>query len=403
MPNKTPGKKLLTVIPAKREITEREKMEGESAEYARTLEKKVADWTRDLVIEKAKNEAILSSIGEGVVVVDQDGKIIFVNKVFERLVGWETKEMLGRSIIEVIPREDDQGNTIPFKEEIMPKVLSGEVVVANNSNPFYYVRKDKKKIPVSSVVSPIILKKRVIGAVEISRDITKEKEIDRMKTEFISLASHQLKTPVTELMGFIENILEGVTGDITDKQRQYFQEMLEVCSRANRLISDLLSISMIERGALSMNMQQIRLKEIVDLSAKNYLEAIEKKDLILSINEKDKDIVVFADKDKTIEVLNNIIDNAVKFTDSGSIVIEIRGETGYGVVEIKDTGTGMSDEGLNSLFKKETILKGTPVAGKGAGIGLYIAKSLIQQQKGDISATSVLGGGSTFTLKIPRA
>jgi two-component system phosphate regulon sensor histidine kinase PhoR len=403
MSEKAMNKKSFAVVPTKREITESEKMKRESSEYARTLEKKIADWTHNLVIEKAKNEAILSSIGEGVVVVDKSGKIIFVNKMFERLLGWKQKEAVGKSIIEVIPREDEKGNIIPFKEKVMPRVLSGKVIVADNSNPFYYIRKDKKKIPVSSVVSPIIIKKEIIGAVEISHDITKEKEIDRMKNEFISLVSHQLKTPIAEMKGYIENMLEGVTDNLTIKQRQYFQEMLGVCSRAYRLISDLLNISTIERGALSMNILPTKLREIVDSSAKNFLEAIKKKDLVLSINEKDKDIIVFADKDKTIEALNNIINNAVKFTDRGSIAIEIKREAGYGVVEVKDTGRGMSEEVINNLFKKETILGGGPIPGKGAGLGLYIAKSFIRQQKGNISATSVLGKGSTFTFKIPKA
>jgi len=365
-----------------RDITERKKAEEELNEA------------------KAKDEAILGCMVDGMIEMDQDWRIVTVNKAAENFLGWEDGGLIGKSWQDALLVQDDKGRIIALDRLPIQTVLVAREIEATDR---YFIRKNGTRFPVAVTASPVILGGVIAGLIIIFRDITKEKEINRMKNEFISLVSHQLKTPIAEMKGYIENMLEGVTGDLTIRQRQYFNEMLEVCARAYRLISDLLSISMIERGALLVNMLPIKLGEIVDLSVKNFLGTIKKKDLVLSVSEKDKDVIVLADKDKTIEALNNVIDNAVKFTDKGSIVIEISGKTGYGVVEVKDTGRGMSREVLNNLFKKETVLGGEPIAGKGAGIGLYIAKSFIQQQKGDISVTSILDKGSTFIFKIPKA
>jgi signal transduction histidine kinase len=241
-----------------------------------------------------------------------------------------------------------------------------------------------------------------LGNFFVIRHIKALQEIDKLKSEFVSLVSHQLKTPIAELMGYIENMLGGITGELTIKQRQYFNEMLNICLRAFRLISDLLNLSMIERGMLSMNIAPVKLIEIAEISIKNFSETIKKKSLNISINEKNKNIVVYADKDKSIEALNNIIDNAIKFTDKGAISIEIIEKNNYGIIKVKDTGKGMPEKTLNNLFKTEKVLTGGPTAEKGAGLGLFIAKIFMNKQEGDIDVFSTLGKGSIVILKFKK-
>jgi signal transduction histidine kinase len=227
-----------------------------------------------------------------------------------------------------------------------------------------------------------------------------------MKSDFVSLVSHQLKTPVVGIKLGIENMLGGLTGELTAKQRRYLQEMYEICSRSHRLITDLLNVSRIERGVLSVDIEPVKLREIVDLALRDYQKDIKKRGLALKLQEVDEGVVVLADVDKMVEALSNVINNAVKFTDKGSIAITITDgitrEGKYGIVEVRDTGIGMSDRVLNSLFTKEKVLNGPPIAGGGVGIGLYIAKNFMEAQKGDITATSVVGEGSTFVLRVPR-
>jgi PAS domain S-box-containing protein len=158
-----------------------------------TLEKKVLERTKDLEQIRSRSEAILASIGDGLVVVDKEGSITYINKSFEEMVGWKAKEIIGKSMVQVVPREDIHGKKVSFKERILTQVLSGEKFVADLTNPFYYIRKNKSRFPTSSIVAPVTLNGKIVGAVEVFRDITKEKEIDKAKTEFVSLASHQLR------------------------------------------------------------------------------------------------------------------------------------------------------------------------------------------------------------------
>jgi len=238
----------------------------------------------------------------------------------------------------------------------------------------------------------------------VTEDITERKEIERMKSDFVSLVSHQLKSPVAGMLAAIGNMLEGLTGDLTAEQKEYLQQMQRMCSRNFRLVSDLLNISRMERGVLSVDIQPIELGEVVGLTIRDYSESIEKKGLALNWEGKDKGIVVLADKDKLIEALSNVINNAVKFTDGGSITIETTTEGEYGIIEVRDTGTGMSDEVMKDLFKKEKVLSGAPKprGGGGAGLGLYIAKGFMKLQQGDVTASSVVGEGSVFVFRIPR-
>ena len=207
-----------------------------------------------------------------------------------------------------------------------------------------------------------------------TEDITERREIERMKSDFVSLVSHQLKTPVAGMMAAIGNMLEGMTGDLTAEQREYLQQMHQMCSRNFRLVSDLLNISRMERGVLSVDIQPVELGEAVELAIRDYRESVEEKGIALNWGKKDERVVVLADKDKLVEALSNVINNAVKFTDKGAVTIETATDGKYGIIEVRDTGIGMSDAVMKDLFKKEKVLSGAPKPGGGAGLGLYIAK-----------------------------
>ena len=235
------------------------------------------------------------------------------------------------------------------------------------------------------------------------RDVTHERKIEQMKNDFVSLVSHQLKTPVAQMRGYVDNMLSGLAGELTDKQKQYLLDMEKISLRNYRLISNLLNLSQIERGIISMNIQQIKIGEIIDEVVQEYQQSAESKGLTMKFDKPESDIIVNADKDKIVEVLSNIINNAIKFTDKGSITVTIKSDDNYGVIEVKDTGSGMSEDILEHLFKKKEAFRGTPIVGGGSGLGLYIAKSFIEQQHGDIVATSTIHKGSTFIIKIPLA
>ncbi len=222
----------------------------------------------------------------------------------------------------------------------------------------------------------------------------------QMKSNFVALAAHQLKTPVGILNGYIQNMLSELTGPLTPKQKEYLKEMLAVSSQNFRLISDLLNVSQIEHG-VTAKLESIPLREVVEFAAREYRKSIENKRLHLEIKEETPELRVFADRDKLIQSLANVLHNAIKFTDKGTISIRTRQEEGFGVIEVADTGRGMPDEVLRRVFSREMMFSGPPVAGGGTGLGMYISHEFMRAQHGGIYASSKPGSGSCFTLRIP--
>jgi signal transduction histidine kinase len=230
--------------------------------------------------------------------------------------------------------------------------------------------------------------------------IDRLKEVNETKNDLIAVVSHQLKTPVGEINGYIENLLEGVAGEVTPKQKEYLTDMREISVENFRLISDLLSVSKIERGVLSVDLKPVSLNALVEMAIRDYEQPVRQKGLTLVVQKAQEDFVVFADREKTVETLRNLVNNAVKCTDQGSITISVKTEGEKGLVEVRDTGIGMSPETVGRLFAKTRIL-GKESVRSGAGLGLFIAKSFMNLQNGDITVSSQLGEGSCFSLYIP--
>ncbi len=373
-----PDDRAVGILGTARDITERKRAE----EALRKSEEKL--------------QQLFKSATDGIFALDLNGAYTELNERMLEMLGFSSKdEILGKNAFEfVTPRDINMAMV-----EMQRTLEQGTVTRLEYTS----LRADFSEFPVELTGAALRdASGNPIGFVGILRDITERRKIEQAKRDFISLVSHQLKTPVVGIKLGIENMLQGLTGDLTTKQKQYLQEMHELCSRNYRLVSDLLNISKIERGVLSVDIEPIKLREIVDLSLQDYRGSIKKKGLALNLEETDEGVVVLADMDKMVEALSNVINNAVKFTDKGSITIKITREGKYGIVEVRDTGTGMPDDVLNNLFTKEKALSGPPTSGGGAGLGLYIAKGFIEVQKGDITATSVVGEGSTFVLRIPR-
>jgi len=345
---------------------------------------------------EAKLRFMFESIGEGIVVTDLSGKVIDENQAGLQMFGYNSKEeVIGLDGLSVITEKDREGATLSLMKQLEQNEASPKEFTLTTKNGEEFDGEISTTIVRDSAGNPS-------GLISIIRDITARKKMEQYKSDFVALVSHQLKTPVAGIRGYVENMLDGLTGELNEKQKRYLSDMRALCLRNYRLISDLLNTSMIERGMLSLDLGPTRLSDIVNTVIKDYYGKMEEKGLALKAEGiKGQEIVVLADRDKFIESLSNIINNCIKFTDQGSIAIKISHDNEYGIVEVRDTGRGMSGETLEELFKREKILSGGPVAGGGAGLGLYIAKGFMKAQNGDITATSTIGKGSSFILKAP--
>ncbi|MDB5204664.1 MAG: Signal transduction histidine kinase [Candidatus Taylorbacteria bacterium] len=360
---------------------------------------------QNILHTKAISDAILESIGDGLVVVDKEGRITYVNQAFERMVGWKAEEVLGKSIIEVIPRESEKGEIVEFNERILTKVLSGEIVIADLTNPFYYIRKDGSRFPTSSIVTPIILDGEIIGVVETFRDITKEKEIDKAKTEFVSLASHQLRTPLSTINWYTEMLLAGDVGKLNSDQEKYLDEVYRGNQRMVGLVNALLSVSRMDLGTFVLEPEPTDVTALVRGVVNEQKPQIDQKKISLFPLFGTNIPLIQTDPKLFRIVIQNLLSNAIKYTpEKGTIELslDLINKKKTLLFKITDTGYGIPQNQQDKIFTK--LFRADNVREKdteGTGLGLYMVKSIIDNSKGKVWFESTENKGTTFNVELP--
>lgn len=394
------------ILLAIEDITERKQLEKKLAKYTSGLQQKAVKDTKTISLGKAREAAILRSIGDGLIVlvdVDKGGKIAYVNQAFEDMVGWKQQEVINKFVIDVMPREDRDGNVVPFQERIVTKVLAGQSIVADINQPFYYVRKDGTKFPVASIITPIMLGGKIIGAVETFRDITKESAADKAKTEFASLVSHQLRTPFSTINWYVELLLAGDVGPLNKKQIQYLEEVYQASQRMVNLINVLLSISRIEMG-ISMDetepVNPVALAEVI--LAERRLETRQKRlkiDTAYAQNVPE----IQADPKHITMIFQNLLSNAIKYTPAGgTIKLGVRVQDADLLISVVDTGMGIPEAAKAKVFTRFFRADNAQAhEAEGVGLGLYILKAIIDEMGGRIWFNSTEGRGTSFYVSIP--
>ncbi len=330
----------------------------------------------------------------GMTLTDKDGRMVKVNQAFCRMLGYRKKELTGQPFLAFTDPSD-----IPVEEGLTEKMFSR--VLPSYQIEKRYIDKSGETVWCKLTASVVLDNQgKPLHRLAIIENITGLKEIEEMKKDLISVVSHQLKTPVGEINGYIENMLDGVAGDLNPKQQEYLSDMREIGQDNYRLISDLLNASKIERGVISVDMKEVAARQMVEMAVRDYLESAGKKGLELRMEGLEEDVILHADRDKTVETLRNLINNALKCTDKGSITVAVRIEGEEGIIDVRDTGIGMSEEVLTRLFKKSRVL-GKEASRAGAGLGLYIAKNFMKVQGGDITVISRPGEGTCFSVRLP--
>jgi len=377
--------------------------------YYLSLEGTIKQRTRELNEEKtkiaaeaAKDEAVLQSIGEALVVTNHTGDIILVNKVFRDLVGWKITEAIGKKLPAIVKITTEKGELIP-EERYLGRVLTkGEKFYASQADSLYLLTKDKRRFPASISITPIAYGKKILGAVEVFHDITREKEIDRAKSELISLASHQLRTPLSTIKWYTEMLLEGDVGKLQVKQDDYLQKIYQGNQRMIDLVNALLNVSRIELGTLKSAPEPVKIVEIAQSVLGELKPQITAKKLEITESYAEKIPIIKVDPRLTRIIFQNLLANAVKFTPpKGKIHLEISKEKSGLLIGVSDTGCGIPASQQGKVFTKlfradNAIAKET----EGAGLGLYIVKSIVEHARGKIWFKSTENKGTTFYVRL---
>lgn len=356
----------------------------------------------DLIAKEAVTDAIFASIGDGAIATNAEGKIERINHIALDLLGYEIDEIINQWYPKVIHVEELNGSKINSIElPITQAIILGKPVTKR----VVYLKKDGTKLPVSVTVSPTLLEGRPIGAVEVFRDITKDIELENAKSEFISIATHQLKTPPGAILWSLELLEDASIGEINDQQKEVIQSSIEVAKKMIDTVNSLLNVSRLELGTF-----------IVEPVPTNYVEVakevlVEQKQLIeqkkLKIKEDFDDIpLIPSDPGLAKIVVENLISNAVKYTrPEGNIFISIKNlpnaATKSILITVKDNGFGIPLKQQDKIFLKMFRADNVKTEVEGTGLGLYLLKSIVEFTKGKVWFESKENIGTTFYIELP--
>lgn len=348
----------------------------------------------------AKDEAILAGIGEGLIAFDSDGKVERLNSTAQNLLGYSENQLLGKDYAKVIKARNENGRVISYRERPSYKALRSKKVT---STTLYYSRADGSTFPAQITIAPTILEGKVIGAIEVFRDITKEKSVNKAKTEFVSLASHQLRTPLSTINWYAEMLLNGDAGKITEEQTKYVQEIYAGNQHMTELVNSLLNVSRIDIGTFTVEPEPTDIRALIQEIIKGLEPRVFERKIGFDEQYDDNLPLVNVDPKLMRMVIENLTSNAIKYTPvGGSVTLVVRLSDEHLLISVQDTGYGIPTHQQNKIFSKLFRADNIKVQDtEGTGLGLYIVKSIVDYSGGKIWFTSVENKGTTFYVSIP--
>jgi PAS domain S-box-containing protein len=341
--------------------------------------------------EKSKTLAIINNFSDGLLVFDLKNKLSLINPQAESFLDIKEKELIGRSISEL--------TSLPGLKPII------EVVGEKIKEVF------RKEVQIREglvlEVSSIAIKsgKEYLGNLIILHDVTREKEIERMKTEFVSIAAHQLRTPLSAIKWTLKMILDGDLGEVAEEQREFLRKTYQSNERMINLINDLLNVTRIEEGRYLYKPVLTDLISVCESVINLYKEEVEKKDLKLSFERPKELSKVRVDIEKITLSIQNLVENAIRYNKPGGEIKITLEEKGKEIkFSIEDTGIGIPKDQQNRVFTKFfRAPNAMRIDTEGSGLGLYITKNIIEAHGGKIWFESEEGKGTTFYFTLPIA
>ncbi len=352
--------------------------------------------------EASKSQAILESIADGVIVNDSRGRILLVNAAAERILGTRSESIIGQDVRNLFTAFSLRGRNeaLAAMDSLTANPLLEEAL---DPQAIQTVLEMDNKV-VSAHLAPVMTRdEEFLGIVTVFRDITKEVEADRAKSEFVSTVSHELRTPMTSIKGYTDLLHAGAVGLINEEQKRFLGIIKSNADRLTALINDLLDISRIESGRIRLDFKPLRIEEIV-LEVVNSLKGqFDGKGLELSLDIPSDLGQVNGDHDRVTQILTNLLSNACQYTPSGGkIAVFLSSMDGTIRVDVTDTGIGIAAEDQSKIFDRfwradHPVVKDSG----GTGLGLAIVKMFVEMHGGRIWVDSELGKGSTFTFILP--
>jgi two-component system phosphate regulon sensor histidine kinase PhoR len=372
-----------------------------SPEQLRVLTKKAIEYTRamqDIADEKSRMRVLINRLTDGVMATDSEKRVVLANPAFLRMAGSREVRAVGRPVGEVI--HDEQ------IEQMIDKALaiSGDELVELTAEICCEAEAGKPGPILSARCIPYIDRAgRNVGTITVLHDITALKRMDQIKSEFVSLVSHEIRSPLNSVLAQMQVILDGLAGEVTQRQQEILSRASEKVKSLLSLASELLDLARIESGLISQEMEQLNMPEILEDQVAFHSAAAQSKQISLVLEPLPELAPVFVDRRNMEEVFSNLINNAINYTpEGGKVAVSAAMESGYLRVSVGDNGIGMAPEEIEHIFDPFYRIKNDKTRFIiGTGLGLAIVKSIVEAHNGFIRVESEPDRGSTFHVYIP--
>lgn len=370
--------------------------------------------------ETQRFKVIIDSLQDGVVLIDDQKTIQMINPGAGSLCGWKPSEATGIHVKNVVQLVNARGEAIEDDENPFFQIFDSDHSIRGDN--LFLLTRNKRQIPISLNISPLMgVNNKVSAAAAVINDTSVERGAQQQRADFISTASHEMRTPVAAIEGYLALALNEKVSTIDARARSYIEKAHSSTQHLGKLFQDLLTSAKAEDGRLASHPSVVELGEFIEQLTNDLKLVAQKKKLFVefksgsagnTINATRRSggervvrplFYVYADPDRMREVITNLFDNAVKYTEEGKIVIGITGNDQVVQFYIKDTGPGIPAEDLPHLFQKfyRVDNSATRTVG-GTGLGLFICRKIVELYNGRIWAESEMGQGSTFYINLPR-
>jgi PAS domain S-box-containing protein len=350
----------------------------------------------NVILQRGMADTVLESIADAVMTVDMEGKVVTMNKAAEDVVGMRDETVTGYMLNDVFGEIKKNPELHLKLETCLSGAMKGEIVTAEAN----FISPDKRRIPLMLRSAPVLDNKgEIAGVVIVLRDLSREKEVDVMKTDFLRSVSHEFRTPLTAIVGMAEMLMHG---DITgERMRDYLKNIYSEGVRLSRMVSDVLDVARIESGKEVFRKSDIDFSSILRDIEDSFQSVIRKKE-IKYISMYNGDIREFkGDREKLKQLIRNLVDNAMTYSDMGSSVeLKIKKSDGNVQITVRDNGWGIPEEDIKHTGEK--FFRGRWARKtKGTGLGLSLCKDIARMHGGDLKVESRPGKGTTVTVDLP--
>lgn len=280
-------------------------------------------------------------------------------------------------------------------------VVSSSVLTTDSDELIANVLQTSLFVLAGTIIIIVVLLLRHVRLLSYGQLLAKQKEINQTMGDFLSVATHELKAPMSIIKGYISNVVEDTQPPLNESAKEQLGIALAQTDRLNGLVQDLLNVSRIEQGRVSYNLQPVVIDEVLSPIVKNYQVMANEKNIDISY-EPNTALVVYADAGRVQEIFTNLIDNAIKYSLKGSVAITQRADSKHVVIAVRDTGIGIGPEERKRLFQRFYRIKNDETKDiSGTGLGLWIIKQYVEAMSGTIEVDSMTGSGSEFTVSLP--